>query len=74
VLREPGACQIHEYGGQALDVEKAVRDRVAVDDVSFEIANRRTADRVVRTGHGYKSAGRTVNTPPCGGFTARKCL
>jgi hypothetical protein len=28
----------------------------------------------VRDGQGYKSAGRTVNTPPCGGFTARKCL
>ena len=22
----------------------------------------------------YTSAGRTLNTPPCGGFTARKCL
>jgi hypothetical protein len=23
---------------------------------------------------GYRSAGSTVNTPPCGGFTALKCF
>ena len=27
-----------------------------------------------RLGRPYRSAGSTVNTPPCGGFTARKCF